>query len=199
MKIPLKYQSTEFDCVPTTFLNALNYLFDREEIPPEVVQRVLLYSLDTINIKGEHGKCGTTGLACEFLLQWLEIYSTKNKSFALKCEYLTGERVQLTQNNRIVKCVNSGGVALCSVCFDKSGSIYHYVLCIGTDSDHLYFFDPYYREQQFKNLDKHLLEWIKGEWNYNLKVSRERLESTEYEKYSFGPLEERSCCLIKRI
>ena len=26
MKIPLKCQSTEFECVPTTFLNALNYL-----------------------------------------------------------------------------------------------------------------------------------------------------------------------------
>lgn len=199
MKIPLKYQSTEFDCVPTTFLNALNYLFDREDIPPEVIQRVLLYSLDTINSNGEHGKGGTTGLACEFLLQWLELYVAKNKNFALRCEYLTGEEVQLTQNNRVVKCINSGGVALCSVCFDKTGSIYHYMLCTGADSDYLYFFDPYYRKQQFRNLDKHFLEWIQGEWDYNLKVSRQRLESEDNERYSFGPIEERSCCLMIRI
>ena len=198
MKIPLKYQSTEFDCVPTTFQNALNYLFDREEIPPEVIQRVLLYSLDTINNNGEYGKGGTTGLACQFILQWLEMDAANNKNFALKCEYLTEDEVQLTQNKRIVKCVNSGGVALCSVCFDKTGSIYHYMLCTRADSEYLYFFDPYYRKQQFKNSDKHFLEWIKGEWNYNLKVSRQRLESKKYEKYSFGPIEERSCCLIMR-
>lgn len=198
MKIPLKYQSTEFDCVPTTFQNALNYRFDREEIPPEVIQRVLLYSLDTINNNGEYGKGGTTGLACQFILQWLEMYAANNKNFALKCEYLTEDEVQLTQNKRIVKCVNSCGVALCSVCFGKTGSIYHYMLCTRADSEYLYFFDPYYRKQQFKNSDKHFLEWIKGEWNYNLKVSRQRLESKKYEKYSFGPIEERSCCLIMR-
>lgn len=98
----------------------------------------------------------------------------------IKCEYLTGEDV-LTQNNRIVKCLNSGEVALCSVCLSKTGT-YHYMLCTGADSEYLYFFDPYYRKQQFKDSDKHFLEWINGEWKYNLRVMRERLESTEYIK-----------------
>ena len=32
MKIPLRYQVSEYDCGPTSLLNALNYLFQREEI-----------------------------------------------------------------------------------------------------------------------------------------------------------------------
>ena len=32
MKIPLTFQITEFDCGTTSLLNALLFLFDREEI-----------------------------------------------------------------------------------------------------------------------------------------------------------------------
>ena len=35
MKVPLRYQMTEYDCGPTSLLNAVSYLFEREEIPPE--------------------------------------------------------------------------------------------------------------------------------------------------------------------
>ena len=33
MKIPLRYQISEYDCGPTSMLNAVSYLFEREEIP----------------------------------------------------------------------------------------------------------------------------------------------------------------------
>ena len=36
MKVPLRYQNTEYDCGTTTFINALAYLYDREEIPVEL-------------------------------------------------------------------------------------------------------------------------------------------------------------------
>jgi len=32
MKNPLSYQSTEYDCGPTSMLNAINYLFHRKDI-----------------------------------------------------------------------------------------------------------------------------------------------------------------------
>ena len=32
MKVPLRYQNTEYDCGTTSFVNALAYLFDREEV-----------------------------------------------------------------------------------------------------------------------------------------------------------------------
>ena len=37
MKIPLRYQMSEYDCGPTSMLNAISYLFEREEIPPRLV------------------------------------------------------------------------------------------------------------------------------------------------------------------
>jgi len=194
-KVPLKYQSTKYDCVPTTFLNAINYLFKRDEISPMVIQRILLYSLDTINKNGEHGKGGTTGLSCEFIVQWLNQYFKKS----LECEYIFGNDVNLSQNNKLVRCVNEGGVALCSVSNDKTGSMYHYILCTKADSDFLYFFDPWFRQQQFRWPDSNYLEWIKDKWNYNLKVSRQRLDLDVYEKYSFGPVENREFCSMKRI
>ena len=38
MKNPLHYQLSEYDCGPTSMMNALAYLFEREEIPPEESQ-----------------------------------------------------------------------------------------------------------------------------------------------------------------
>ena len=32
MKVPLRYQNTEYDCGTTSFINALAYLYDREVI-----------------------------------------------------------------------------------------------------------------------------------------------------------------------
>ena len=34
MKNPLRYQLSEYDCGPTSMLNALAFLFEREDIPP---------------------------------------------------------------------------------------------------------------------------------------------------------------------
>lgn len=190
-KIPLKYQSTKYDCVPTTFLNAINYLFKIDEIQPEVIQRILQYSLDTINRNGEHGKGGTTGLSCEFILEWLRRYYEDQ----LECEYITGNEVHLGQNNKIVRSVNDGGVALCSV-INTTGTMNHYMLCTKADNNFLYFFDPWFRQKQYTDSD---LELITDEWNYNLKISRQRLDLDKDKKYSFGPNELREVCLLKKV
>ena len=59
MKNPLRYQMTEYDCGPTSMLNAVSYLFQREEIPPEIVRSIMLYCLDCFGSDGASGKCGT--------------------------------------------------------------------------------------------------------------------------------------------
>ena len=56
MKIPLHYQMSEYDCGPTTMLNAISYLFEVEEIPPEVIRNIMLYSLDCYNDEGRLGE-----------------------------------------------------------------------------------------------------------------------------------------------
>ena len=72
MKSPLRYQFSEYDCGPTTMLNAVSYLFEREEIPPEIIRNVMLYSLDCYSQKGEPGRAGTSRMAMMFLSNWLD-------------------------------------------------------------------------------------------------------------------------------
>ena len=72
MKIPLRYQVSEYDCGPTSLLNALNYLFQREEISPELIRNIMLYSLDCYGSGGAPGKRGTSRMAMMFLSNWLD-------------------------------------------------------------------------------------------------------------------------------
>ena len=69
MKNLLIYQSTEYDCGPTTLTNAIRYLFDREEIYPDIVKYIMLYCLDSYNEAGEVGKRGTSAHPCGVLGQ----------------------------------------------------------------------------------------------------------------------------------
>jgi hypothetical protein len=201
MKSPFRCQATEYDCVPTTFINALQYLFEREEIPPEVIQKVMQYSLDTINSLGEAGKNGTTGIAIEMILQWLETYSRPHsKKFSVSCEYIHGEDVHLRQNNKIVACLNRGGAALLCVCYDGRASIFHYLLALSADEHRLYFFDPLFRKRAFSDPS---VKWLGASSDNthepNLSVERQRLDEPMHKKYSMGLWHERECCLIERV
>ena len=60
MKNVLNYQTSEYDCGPVSFLNGVRYLFDREEIFPDIVKFIMLYTLDTYNTKGELCRRGTS-------------------------------------------------------------------------------------------------------------------------------------------
>lgn len=71
MKNPLHYQLSEYDCGPTAMLDAISYLFDREEILPEIIRNVMLYCLDCYGSEGIPGKSGTSRAAMMFLSNWL--------------------------------------------------------------------------------------------------------------------------------
>ena len=66
-KNPLHYQLSEYDCGPTAMLDAISYLFPREEIPPEIIRNIMLYCLDCYNMEGRPGKSGTSHMAMMFL------------------------------------------------------------------------------------------------------------------------------------
>ena len=74
MKNPLHYQLSEYDCGPTSMMNAIAYLFEREEIPPEAVRNMMLYCLDCHSKEGIPGKRGTSRAAMMFLSNWLNEY-----------------------------------------------------------------------------------------------------------------------------
>ena len=46
MKVPLRYQNTEYDCETTSFVNALVYLYDREDVHVELLKAIYKFTLD---------------------------------------------------------------------------------------------------------------------------------------------------------
>ena len=92
MKNPLHYQLSDYDCGPTAMLDALSYLFEREDIPPEVIRNVMLYSLDCYSAEGVPGKSGTSRMAMMFLSNWLNEFG-KVGNFPVSSQYISGEQV----------------------------------------------------------------------------------------------------------
>ena len=89
MKNPLHYQISEYDCGPTSMLNAIIYLFDRDEIPPEVIRNTMLYCLDCYSKEGIPGKRGTSRAAMMFLSNWLNEFGNLGM-MTVSSEYLSG-------------------------------------------------------------------------------------------------------------
>ncbi|MBP3705402.1 MAG: peptidase C39, partial [Clostridia bacterium] len=145
MKTPLSYQKTDYDCGPTTLLNALSCLFEREDIPPELVKSIMLYSMDAYNDRGECAKAGTSRMAMEFISSWIEHFG-KTKKFPVHSEYLAGDAVFFGEGSRMEKALQQGGVIVARVMFD----CWHYVLITGCKKNSVYLFDPYYRRKLFK-------------------------------------------------
>ena len=58
MKVPLRFQVTEFDCGTISLLNAFSFLFEREEIPAALVKSIHKYTLDCYDEEGNIGQGG---------------------------------------------------------------------------------------------------------------------------------------------
>ena len=50
MKNLLNYQTSEYDCGPVSILNGIRYLFEREEIYPDLIKFIMLYCMDTMRL-----------------------------------------------------------------------------------------------------------------------------------------------------
>ena len=92
MKIPLRYQISEYDCGPTSLLNAMSFLFQREEISPELIRNIMLYSLDSYGSGGVLGKSGTSRMAMAFLSNWLD-GAGKTGILPITSRHLSGKEV----------------------------------------------------------------------------------------------------------
>ena len=189
MKNPLSYQTTEYDCGPTTLTNAVSFLFEREEIPPDVIKAITLYCLDGYNKKGEMGKSGTTAMAMMFLSNWFNQFG-KIKKFPIYSEFLKPEDVYMSRDCKIAECLQQGGAVVARLMLGG----WHYVLLTGIDNENIYLFDPYYRKNPFKEDG---IDMIRTEpTKYNRKVRFDIFNSTGKGYYAFGPEAEREATLI---
>lgn len=196
MKIPLHYQMSEYDCGPTTMLNAISYLFDVEDIPPEVIRNVMLYSLDCYNDDGRLGEMGTSRTAMMFLCNWLNGYGRVGR-IPVSGQYLSGKTVSVASDGKIVHCLRCHGVVVLRVIID----VWHYVLLTGIDDKpdkegrlRFQVFDPYYDEEE-KEFTGPGIELAPGhEREYNKIISQSCFQGHGF--YTMGEDDDREAVLL---
>ena len=148
MKVPLRYQVTNNDCGPTSMLNALSYLCEREEIPPEVLKYT--YALMIDRHRGSKSPGGTSERAMAFCAHWLNDCAA-SVGFPVEALHLRGDDVAFTDDSLLVQWVEKGGVAVTS-CFLCNSD--HYVLITGIERDEqdalagARLFDPWYLDPE---------------------------------------------------
>lgn len=189
MKNPLHYQISEYDCGPTAMLDAISYLFKREEIPPEVIRNVMLYCLDCYSAEGVPGKRGTSTAAMMFLSNWLNGFG-KTGRLPISAVYLSGNSVYMGRESYINDALLRGGAAVVRLFYDEA----HYVVLTGIRDGKFLMFDPYYRDTPFEGeavevvLDRPL--------SYNRIVPEQYFNRETYELYALGPYDMREAVLL---
>ena len=189
MKCPLRYQISEYDCGPTSVLNALSFLFQRDEISPELIRNIMLYSLDCYGKGGALGKRGTSRMAMMFLSSWLEEVG-KMGILPIASEYLSGEAVYMEENSPVVNALHRNGVAVVRLNLDGD----HYVLLTGEKDKQIYLFDPYYMPQGIAEADIQCVADHPKE--YNRIIPFDRFNHEAQELYALGNRAEREAVII---
>lgn len=189
MKNPLHYQLTEYDCGPTSMLNAINFLFEREEIPPEILRNIMLYCLDCYGSEGSPGKSGTSRTAMMFLSHWLDGFGQTGK-LSVSSQYLSGESVVLQKDSKIIDALHRGGVAVVRLYYD----VEHYVLLTGKQEDNILMFDPYYEETAFPQKD--IIVTLDHPFTYNRIVPMSYFNQESHDLYAMGESAFREAVLL---
>jgi len=189
LKSPLRYQISEYDCGPTAMLDAVSYLFEREEIPPEIIRNIMLYSLDCYSIDGISGERGTSCTAMMFLSNWLSGFG-KIGQLPVSSRYLTGKDVFLGQNSYINDALCRGGAAVVRLWLDE----WHYTLLTGTCNGLVRMFDPYYQKEN--DLPEGIQIITDEPCRFNRIVPESVMNKNSCGTYSMGPEESREAVLL---
>ena len=192
MKNTLIYQTSEYDCGPATLINAVRYLFEREQITPEFLQNIYLYTLDAYNDDGESGKSGTSAMAMRFLSCWFNQYG-KKKKFPIWSQFIEEDQVSVKQNSIITECLQQGGVAAVWVWVWLGGEG-HYVLLVEVKENNIGLFDPYYTEAYPESDKVRVVSEKNG--TINRWVDWEVMNSDLIQDYSLGSVGKRGAMLI---
>ena len=190
MKNNLIYQTSEYDCGPTTLINAVRFLFEREQVTPELLQHIYMFTLDAYNDAGENGKSGTSAMAMQFLSHWFNQYGEKRK-FPIYSRFLAGEEVSAGPNSEITSCLQQGGVAAVWVWLGGEG---HYVLLVQAQEEKIGLFDPYYIENYPD--DAYVKTIHDMPEKMNRMVDFRRLNETGMSDYALGEKDNREAMLI---
>ena len=191
MKVPLRYQNTEYDCGTTSFVNALAYLYDREDIPVELLKAIYKFTLDVEDKYGVEGKGGTSKNNAELLSKYFVKYANNNEKFDIHCEVSYGKDVTL---ERMRNSLENNGVIIARCWQDTE----HYVLITKIDENFAYIFDPYYLKEDYYVNDEDVAIILHESFNHNRVVKIERLFDESLNDFSLLEADKRSVILINR-
>ncbi|MDR0905200.1 MAG: peptidase C39, partial [Oscillospiraceae bacterium] len=169
--------------------NALRFLFEREDIPPDVPKYIMMYCLDAYNSKGESGKNGTSKMAMQFLSGWLNQFS-KLKKLSVASEYLSGDLASVTPHSSVVGALQQGGVAVVRVMY----GCWHYVLLTGAEGGKVTMFDPYLRTIPFRKKGVEMLNDPTG--RENRRVEMDHLNAEGKSIYALGEIKNREAVIL---
>lgn len=191
MKIPMRYQNTEYDCGTTSFINALAYLYDREDIPVELVKAVYRYTLDVEDSDGVVGKGGTSRKHAELLARYFVSYANENPNFNIRCKVLSKEKVNLEE---MKNTTDNKGVIVARCMQD----VEHYVIITKIDDNFAYIFDPYYLNEDYYSEDDDVAIVLHDTFTHNRLVKIDRLFDQTGKDFSLLKVEDREVILINR-
>lgn len=191
MKVPLRYQNTEFDCETTSFVNALAYLYDREDFPVELLKQIYKFTLDAKGPEGVTGEGGTSKRHAELLADWFVKYANENDDFDIKCKVLQGKDVTI---DNIKTVLDRHGVAIAR-CWQESE---HYVIITKINNYFAYIFDPYYLDKDHYLGDEDIVMIFHDEFTHNRLVKTRRLFDESHKDYSLLEESHRSIILLNR-
>lgn len=190
MKNVLSYQTSEYDCGPTTLLNAMRYLFEREEIVPDILKAISLYTLDEYNSEGESGKSGTSRMAMMYLSKWFNQFG-ETKHFPIYTEMLLNELVWIKQNSRIIGCLQQGGTVIIRCWLE---GYQHYVLLTGIEEEYVCLFDPYDYDSSVDGVN--IIKVNNEPRKMNRKVRMDIFNEESTRTYAFGNISNREAMLL---
>ncbi len=192
-KTPLDYQITEYDCASTTILNALRYLFKRNEISPEIYKYIMNFTLDKTNSFGEVGKGGTSVCALESLINWLNENSTY-KGMNIRCKSIPKDEISI-YNKELEKRISDGAVAIVRLYQECE----HYCLLTKIDKEYAYLFDPYYLNINYYDEDNEVDIIRDRPFEFNRKVKKERIEEHTTKDFALVRGENSEIIIIEKI
>ncbi|MCI1984550.1 MAG: hypothetical protein LKJ47_07265 [Bifidobacteriaceae bacterium] len=138
-KTPLIYQATKYDCGPTTVVNALRFLYSREELDPELLTETYARTLDDFNEEGELGKYGTSHQAIRNVIRYFHAYGL-GSGFPIDARAVRGEDVVMRPGAAAYDAIAHGAAGIARVWHAGHG---HYILLSGVSEDgRLLAFDP---------------------------------------------------------
>lgn len=191
MKIPLRFQITEFDCGTVSLQNAISYLYDRENVPAELIRAISIYTVNCYDEKGNITEGGTSRETMNLMTRWITEFANKY-SFGLVCSRLVGEQVDA---NEIKSCVKAGGCVFLRTYQNDE----HFVIVTDIDDEFVYMWDSYYLGETYYDNERQVSIIFNKPFNYNRKVSIRRFLDTSTKDYALGPIERRECVLFNKV